>query len=63
MPGKYSVTMYQMVDGKTQKLSQSQQFDVVPLRKGALPSKDYSETFEFLREMWKVHLKKSPLFK
>ena len=49
MPGKYSVTMYQMADGKTEKLSQPQQFDVVPLRKGALPAKDYSETFEFLR--------------
>ena len=49
MPGKYSVTMYQMANGKTEKLSQSQQFDVVPLRKGALPAKDYSETFEFLR--------------
>ena len=57
MPGKYSVTMYSVVDGKTQKLSQPQQFDVTPLRKGALPSKDYAETFNFLRGVEKTFKK------
>ena len=57
MPGKYSVTMYSVVDGKTQKLSQAQQFDVTPLRKGALPSKDYAETFNFLRGVEKTFKK------
>ena len=57
MPGKYTVTMYSVIDGKTQKLSQPQQFDVTPLRKGALPSKDYTETFNFLRGVEKTFKK------
>ena len=57
MPGRYTVTMFAIVDGKTQKLSQPQQFDVVPLRDGALPSKSYSETFEFMRDVEKTYKK------
>ena len=57
MPGKYIVTMFAVVDGKTQKLSQPQQFDVVPLRDGALPSKSYAETFEFMRNVEKTYKK------
>jgi len=57
MPGKYTVTMFSVVDGKTEKLSQPQQFDVTPLRKGALPAKDYAETFEFLRGVEKTYKK------
>ena len=62
MPGRYTVTMFAIVDGKTQKLSQPQQFDVVPLRDGALPSKSYSETLSSC-EMLKKRTKKSQLFK
>ena len=54
---RYTVTMYSVIDGKTQKLSQPQQFDVTPLRKGALPSKDYTETFNFLRGVEKTFKK------
>jgi len=57
MPGKYIATMFAVVDGKTQKLSQPQQFDVVPLRDGALPSKSYAETFEFMRNVEKTYKK------
>jgi len=49
-PGTYSVTMYAQADGKTTQLSETQQFDVVPLRTGALPTKGYSQIADFWRQ-------------
>ncbi|MGH1363721.1 MAG: VPS10 domain-containing protein [Calditrichia bacterium] len=36
-PGKYSVTLFKEADGKMTQLDGPQEFDVVPMRKGALP--------------------------
>lgn len=46
-PGKYSVTLYQRVDGELKELSGPQNFDVVPLREGALPAKPASDIDAF----------------
>ena len=57
MPGKYSVTMYQMADGKTEKLSQPQQFDVVPLRKGHCQQRTIQRPLNFFAG-WRIPLRK-----
>ena len=49
-PGTYSVTMYTQADGKTTQISETQQFNVVPLRTGALPTKGYSQIADFWRQ-------------
>ena len=36
-PGTYTATLYRQLDGKVSQLAQSQQFEVVRLRRGALP--------------------------
>ncbi|MCL6265948.1 WD40/YVTN/BNR-like repeat-containing protein [Flagellimonas myxillae] len=46
-PGNYSVTLYQRVDGELKELSGPQNFEVKPLRKGALPAKPTSEINAF----------------
>nr|WP_299382172.1 glycosyl hydrolase [Allomuricauda sp.] len=46
-PGSYSVTLYQRVDGELKELSGPQNFEVVPLRTGALPAKPTSEIDAF----------------
>ncbi len=48
-PGKYSVSLFQQVDGKITELSKPQSFDVVPLRKGALEGKPMEEVLAFWR--------------
>lgn len=49
-PGEYTVTMYVQQDGEIKRLSKSQNFDVVPLRSGALPTKSQSTITAFWRE-------------
>jgi hypothetical protein len=49
-PGTYSVSMHAQIDGNITQLSESQQFDVVPLRRGALPTKGYSQIADFWRQ-------------
>ncbi len=49
-PGSYTVTMYVQQDGQLKRLSTSQQFDVVPLRQGALPTKSHGEIADFWRD-------------
>ncbi|WP_420399604.1 WD40/YVTN/BNR-like repeat-containing protein [Flagellimonas sp.] len=49
-PGNYSVTLYQRVNGELKELSESQNFEVKPLRKGALPAKPTSEIDAFRKQ-------------
>ncbi len=42
-PGKYTVTLSKVVDGQTTDLAGPQEFNVVPLRKGALEGASYEE--------------------
>ena len=53
-PGKYTVTMYTSMHGKTNQVSKSQNFDVVPLRSGALPTKSYANRADFWRKYEKT---------
>ena len=48
-PGTYSVTLYKNEDGQLEQLSETQSFEVKPLRKGALPSKPAEEIDAFRR--------------
>ena len=50
LPGKYTATLVKVVDGVTTELDEAQEFNVIPLRNGALPNKDFSE-FEDFRSM------------
>lgn len=49
-PGTYSVTLYKQVDGEMTQLSEPQNFEVVPLRKGALEGASPKEAAKFWRE-------------
>ena len=49
-PGKYSAELFQQVDGVVKALSQPIEFDVVPLRKGALEGATPSEVAAFWRQ-------------
>ena len=49
-PGKYSVTMFRQLDGKTTKVSDSKSFEVVPLRKGALQTDSHDKIAKFWRQ-------------
>ncbi len=48
-PGEYTATLYKQVDGEVTQLSEPQNFDVVPLRKGALEGANPSEVTAFWR--------------
>jgi photosystem II stability/assembly factor-like uncharacterized protein len=47
-PGRYTVSLAKQVDGKTIELAPAVGFDVVPLRKGALPGAEPKDTAAFL---------------
>ena len=49
-PGKYSAELFQQVDGVVTALSQPIEFDVVPLRKGALEGATPAEVAAFWRQ-------------
>ena len=49
-PGKYSVTIFTQHDGKVTKVSDSKNFDVVPLREGALQTDSHDKIAGFWRE-------------
>jgi hypothetical protein len=53
-PGEYTVTLYTKVDGKLEKLSDSKDFDVVPLRDGALPTQSHDKIADFWRQYEKT---------
>ena len=53
-PGKYSVTMYTKVNGEIKNISKSKDFDVIPLRKGALPTKSHKQIADFWRRYEKT---------
>ena len=50
-PGTYAVTLVKEKDGLLTELSEPQQFEVIPLREGALPSKSYAEIDAYRSEM------------
>lgn len=50
-PGSYSVTLVKQVDGVTTVLAGPQNFEVVPLRQGALPGKPKEEMAAFGRDV------------
>ena len=49
-PGTYTATLYKQVDGKVEKLSKTEQFEVVRLRKGALPGSRHADVADFWRK-------------
>ena len=49
-PGTYSATLYKQVDGQVSQLAESQQFEVVHLREGALPGSPPDVTAAFWRD-------------
>ena len=49
-PGKYSAALFQQVDGVVKALSQPIEFDVVPLRKGALEGVEPEKVAAFWRQ-------------
>ncbi len=49
-PGSYSVTMYKIVDGKSEQLDGPRVFEVQPLRSGALPGATPEAVATFWRE-------------
>ena len=51
VPGNYTVTLSKEVDGQITTLSEPMPFEVVPLRKGALPSKSHGEIASFIKEL------------
>ena len=53
-PGEYTVTLYTKVDGRVEKLSDSKDFDVVPLRDGALPTQSHDKIADFWRQYEKT---------
>lgn len=48
-PGKYSATLFQQVDGEVKELSPPQEFEVIPLREGALQGAPTEEVVAFWR--------------
>ena len=49
-PGTYTATLYKQVDGKVEKLSETAQFEVVRLRKGALSGARPADVAKFWRK-------------
>jgi photosystem II stability/assembly factor-like uncharacterized protein len=49
-PGRYTVTLSQQVDGTILELDGPREFEVLPLRSGALPSADPADVAKFWRE-------------
>jgi chromosome segregation ATPase len=49
-PGTYTATMYKQVNGKVEKLSKTEQFEVVRLKKGALPGARPADVADFWRK-------------
>ena len=49
-PGTYTATMYKQVNGKVEKLSKTEQFEVIRLRKGALPGARPADVANFWRK-------------
>ena len=49
-PGKYRVSIFTQIDGKVTKISDSKNFDVVPLRKGALETESHEKIAKFWRQ-------------
>ena len=48
-PGTYTVSMAKRINGVITDLSEPQQFDVMPLREGALPGASHDEVAAFMR--------------
>lgn len=53
-PGKYTVALSKTVEGKSTELSEPIEFDVVPLREGALKGASYDDVSSFMREFENV---------
>ncbi len=51
VPGKYKVSLSKEVDGVVTNLSELQEFEVKPLRKGALEGSSYDESVAFWKEI------------
>ncbi len=58
-PGTYSVTLFKRVDGKITQLAGPRNFEVVPLRKGALDSQPTEDIIAFRKEMENLQMKLS----